>query len=109
MYAVRLIRIEKIWFNFIFSPSWSFNEWFTNLLVQSTAVPHTFNNMKWKMKFKKRGGKSWNMKEKIPIQKKDIKKSVRKLCKINREKNKKKERKLQKNHRILYESLNTIE
>lgn len=73
MYAVRLIRIEKIWFNFIFSPSWSFNEWFTNLLVQSTAVPHTFNNMKWKMKFKKRGGKSWNMKEKIPIQKKDIK------------------------------------
>lgn len=49
------------------------------------------------------------MKEKIRIQKKDIKKSVRKLCKINREKNKKKERKLQKNHRILYESLNTIE
>ena len=86
MYAVRLIRIEKIWFNFIFSPSWSFNEWFTNLLVQSTAVPHTFNNMKWKMKFKKRGEKSWNMKEKIRIQKKDIKKSVRKLCKINREK-----------------------
>lgn len=90
MYAVRLIRIEKIWFNFIFSPSWSFNEWFTNLLVQSTAVPHTFNNMKWKMKFKKRGEKSWNMKEKIPIQKKDIKNLSENFAKLIEKKIRKK-------------------
>ena len=76
MYAVMLIRIEKIWFNFIFPPSWSFNEWFTNLLVQSTAVPHTFNNMKWKMKSKKRGEKIIKYERKNTNTKKDIKKNL---------------------------------
>ena len=78
MYAVMLIRIEKIWFNFIFPPSWSFNEWFTNLLVQSTAVPHTFNNMKWKMKSKKRGEKIIKYERKNTNTKKDIKKICQK-------------------------------
>ena len=78
MYAVMLIRIEKIWFNFIFPPSWSFNEWFTNLLVQSTAVPHTFNNMKWKMKSKKKRGKIINYERKNTNTKKDIKKICQK-------------------------------
>ena len=76
MYAVMLIRIEKIWFNFIFPPSWSFNEWFTNLLVQSTAVPHTFNNMKWKMKSKKKRGKNHKLWKKKYQYKKGYKKNL---------------------------------